>query len=198
MADDYKTAGKRLVVSRSKGLSPQIRPRTRDYAHPLNTPRRRESYSTTRSRAFPGTAAKAAPRNGMPIIDLVELNLPYKREPCSTLYSAIPDGYEIWAVTRMRGQFSEVRFLSTDRMRRKANPDLFAAGRYIEIKTPEHSWNISEILHGGYLQCENRGHDGGTVILSPLRLKEGLDLYADYAMAKTARMRRNGKGCPYI
>lgn len=109
------------------------------------------------------------------------------------LYSAVPDGYELWATTRMRGQFRDARFLSTDRMRQRGNPDLFAGGKYIEIKTPSFSWNTSDKLHDGYIQCNNRGHSGGTVILSPLRLEEGLDKYVGYAERTVIRHRNQGK-----
>jgi len=88
------------------------------------------------------------------------------------LYSAIPEDHEIWAVTRMCGHFNEVSFLSTDRRRRRGNPDLLVDGRYIDIKSPENPDRIGKSLTYASTQCRNRGQADGIAILSPLRLRE--------------------------
>lgn len=91
------------------------------------------------------------------------------------LYSAIPDGYEIWAATRMRSSWKEIRFLGTDRRRKKGNPDLLVNGEYVDIKTPESDGRIARRVNQGATQCRNRGQDEGIVLLSPLRLDGGYD-----------------------
>lgn len=91
------------------------------------------------------------------------------------LYSAIPDGYEIWAATRMRASWKEVQFLGTDRRRKKGNPDLLVYGKYVDIKTPENDGRIARRVNQGATQCKNRGQDEGIVLLSPLKLNGGYD-----------------------
>ena len=87
------------------------------------------------------------------------------------LHSAIPDGYEIWAATRMGGYFEELQFLGEDRRRRRGNPDLLADGIYMDIKTPVNPDKIGKNLTYASTQCRNRGQSAGVAILSPLRLK---------------------------
>lgn len=100
------------------------------------------------------------------------------------LQSAMPDGYEIWAATRMKGYFEKIQFLGEDRRRRKGNPDLLADGIFVDIKTPERSRRIGRRLIDADEQCRNRGQDDGVAILSPLRLEEGWELCDSIAEAK--------------
>jgi len=103
------------------------------------------------------------------------------------LYSAIPDGDEIWAATRMRGHFEAAQFLSTDRRRRKGNPDLLVDGKYIDIKTPHSIKRVSERLTYAADQCRNRGQEDGIAILSTLRIDEGAHRCMGFAQAKVNR-----------
>ena len=89
------------------------------------------------------------------------------------VHSAMPDGYELWAATRMRGLCSEMQFLGTDRRRKKGNPDLLVDGVFIDIKTPESEKRIAKRINEGAAQCRNRGQAEGVVLLSPLRLDIG-------------------------
>lgn len=100
------------------------------------------------------------------------------------LYSALPDGDEIWALTRMGELFKTAQFLSTDRRRRKGNPDLLVDGEYIDIKTPKRVRRVGERLNDAATQCRNRGQDAGIAILSTLRLDEGAERCAGFAQAK--------------
>ena len=84
---------------------------------------------------------------------------------------AMPDGYELWAVTRLRSRYIKIQFLAED-FKRKGNPDLLIDGKYADIKTPEYVDNIDGRIHKGYKQCINKGANEGLVILSPLRLKD--------------------------
>lgn len=111
----------------------------------------------------------------------------------SGLHSAMPDGYELWAATRLRNRYQKMQFLGEDSSRRKGNPDLLADGKYIEIKTPLKVKKIEEKIHEGYTQCNNRGGNGGLVILSPLNLEVLDDRYMRYAENTIRRKRRNGQ-----
>lgn len=108
------------------------------------------------------------------------------------LYSAVPDGYEIWAATRLGGYDDDVTFLSTDRRRRKGNPDLLLGGRFAEIKTPVRASKISERIHDGCLQCLNRGQQEGVVIISPLRLEDDQESFNRRVDSAAERKRRRG------
>ena len=109
------------------------------------------------------------------------------------LSSAMPDGYELWAATRLRNRYQKMQFLGEDSSRRKGNPDLLVEGKYIEIKTPKKVQNVEDKIHEGYMQCNNRGGNGGLVILSPLRLEALDDRYMRYARNTIRRKRRNGQ-----
>lgn len=90
------------------------------------------------------------------------------------LYSAIPDGDEIWAATRLGSYSDVVTFLSTDRRRRKGNPDLLLGdGTYADIKTPTSRKRIAARLAEASKQCRSRGQRGGVAVLSALRLDDG-------------------------
>ena len=109
------------------------------------------------------------------------------------LQSAMPDGYEIWAATRMGGRFDEIQFLGEDRRRRKGNPDLIADGVYVDIKTPENVAKVKDRIHEGYMQCRNRGQQEGFVILSSMRVKDKAEQhkFVENAMSTVSRKRRN-------
>lgn len=109
------------------------------------------------------------------------------------LQSAMPDGYEIWAATRMKDYFHELQFLGEDRRRRKGNPDLLAEGIYIDIKTPEFKENITDRIHHGYVQCRNRGQQYGVVIISPLRLSADGGECEYFARKTVLRKRRKNE-----
>lgn len=108
------------------------------------------------------------------------------------LHSAVPNGDEIWAVTRLRESFKAVQFLSTDRTRKKGNPDFLANGEYADIKTLQKVRNTSDRIHEGYTQCVNRGQAGGVVVLSTLRL-DSVDERLMRYVAKTVN-RKNSHG----
>lgn len=111
----------------------------------------------------------------------------------SKLYSALPDGDEIWALTRMGEIFETAQFLSTDRRRRKGNPDLLADGEYVDIKTLKVVEKTEERLHKGYTQCRNRGQDHGVVLLSALRLNPEDDRFLRFANTTVNRKNRRGQ-----
>lgn len=108
------------------------------------------------------------------------------------LYSALSDGDEIWALTRMGGLFKTARFLSTDRRRKKGNPDLLVDGEYIDIKTLHEVGRTATRIHEGYTQCVNRGQNSGVVILSSLRLDIIDERFMRYTNKAVDRKLRNG------
>lgn len=108
------------------------------------------------------------------------------------LYSAVPDRYEIWAATRLGGYDDDVTFLSTDRRRKRGNPDLLLGGRFAEIRTPVRASKVSERIHDGCLQCLNRGQQEGVVIISPLRLEDDQESFNGRVDSAAERKRRHG------
>ena len=111
--------------------------------------------------------------------------------------SGMPKGEEVWAITRpqMREKFgqSEVNFPHQDHGRHKGNPDLLVNGEYMEIKTPDFIENISNNIQHGYAQCDNRGHNGGVVILNTMKLKKKSEKCLYYAEKTVQRKKRNGQ-----
>lgn len=114
-------------------------------------------------------------------------------DPTKRVESAIPNGDELWATTRMSKQFTDVHFPSIDRAIRKGNPDLLVNGEYIDIKTLHNAEKAEDRLHEGYVQCRNRGQDHGVVILSGLRLNPEDERFMRYASATVARKNRKGQ-----
>ena len=107
--------------------------------------------------------------------------------------SAAPDGYELWAATRLRSRYKTMQFLGEDYSRTKGNPDLLIDGRYVEIKTPEIVGNIRDKVHEAYVQCINRGGKNALIILSPLRLEELDDRYIRFSYSTIRRKQKNGQ-----
>ena len=99
-----------------------------------------------------------------------------KVDSTKILESAIPNGNELWAVTRMLGKWDEVHFPSIDRGIRKGNPDLLVDGRYIDIKTPDSKEKIRDRINDASHQCKNRGQDDGAVIISLLNIGDEIEL----------------------
>lgn len=97
------------------------------------------------------------------------------------LTSAMPDGYELWATTRMNGIFTTAQFLSEDFARGKANPDLMVDGQYIDIKSPNTKAQVKNRLGDAARQCINRaeieqsGQSEGLAILSGIRIADDTD-----------------------
>lgn len=108
------------------------------------------------------------------------------------LYGAVPDRYEIWAATRLGGYDNDVTFLSTNRRRKRGNPDLLLGGHFVEIGTPVRASKVSERMHDGCLQCLNRGQQEGAVIISPLRLEDDQVSFNGCVDSVAERKRRRG------
>lgn len=90
------------------------------------------------------------------------------------LYSAIPDGDEIWAATRLGSCSDVVTFLGTDRRRRKGSPDLLLGdGTYADTESPTSRKRVAARLAEANKQCRSRGKRGGAAVPSALRLDDG-------------------------
>lgn len=99
-------------------------------------------------------------------------------DPTKRLDSAIPNGEEIWAVTRMKPLHRVIHFPSLDRGIPHGNPDLLVDGRFIDIKTPHSKKRIGKNLTLAATQCHQRGQSEGLAVLSPLNLgSDGIEVY---------------------
>ena len=99
-------------------------------------------------------------------------------DPTKRLDSAIPNGEEIWAVTRMKPFHKDIHFPSLDRGIPHGNPDLLVDGKYIDIKTPHSKKRIGKNLTLAATQCHQRGQAEGLAVLSPLNLaSDGIEVY---------------------